>query len=87
MEVIINELERRLEVCENSIRDLEQHQTDYAVEQAKINTQLSNALVTLGEIKFAIEQIKEKPAKRWDSIVATIISVVVTAFVTYLLTR
>lgn len=83
----ITEIERRVESCEKSIRSLEQRQTDYAVEQAKINTQLSNALVTLGEIKSSIEQIKEKPAKRWDSIVATVISVVVTAFVTYLITK
>lgn len=33
-----------------------------------------------------VEEIKEKPAKRWDSVINLIITSVVTAIVTYILT-
>ena len=34
-----------------------------------------------------VEEIKEKPAKRWDSVVGIFITAVATAIVTFLLTR
>lgn len=34
-----------------------------------------------------MESIKSKPAKRWDSVVSLVITAVVTAFITYALTR
>ena len=34
-----------------------------------------------------LEEIKEKPGKRWDSVVATAITVIVTALITYALTK
>lgn len=34
-----------------------------------------------------VEEIKEKPAKRWDSVVGIFITTVATAIVTFLLTR
>lgn len=37
-------------------------------------------------VKADVDEIKAKPAKRWDSAVGTIIAVVITAIVTYFLT-
>ena len=34
-----------------------------------------------------VEEIKEKPAKRWDSVVSVFITAVATAIITFLLTR
>lgn len=38
-------------------------------------------------IRTDIDEIKAKPAKRWDSAVSTILAVILTACVTYFLTK
>lgn len=40
----------------------------------------------VGEVKADVDEIKAKPAKRWDSAVWLVISVVLTALITYALT-
>jgi len=40
----------------------------------------------VGEVKADVDEIKSKPAKRWDSAVWLVISVVLTALITYALT-
>lgn len=37
-------------------------------------------------LKTDVDEIKAKPAKRWDNVVGIVISVVITALVTYVLT-
>lgn len=39
------------------------------------------------DLSSDMESIKSKPAKRWDSVVSLVITAVVTAFITYALTR
>jgi len=39
------------------------------------------------EIKASIEDLKNKPAKRWENVVSTVITVAVTMGLTYLLTK
>lgn len=41
----------------------------------------------VGEIKEAVQEIKEKPGKRWDGVVDKVVFTVVGAVVTYLLLR
>ena len=41
----------------------------------------------VGEIKEAVQEIKEKPGKRWDGVVDKVIFTIVGAVVTYLLLR
>lgn len=41
----------------------------------------------VGNIREDIDEIKQKPAKRWDSVVTTILTIVITACATYFLTR
>ena len=41
----------------------------------------------VGEIKEAVQEIKEKPVKRWDGLVEKIIFTVVGAIVAYVLVR
>lgn len=51
-----------------------------ALEQKSTNKKLDKMTVE-------VEEIKEKPAKRWDSVVSVIITAIVTAVITYLLTQ
>lgn len=39
------------------------------------------------EVKGDVKEMKAKPAKRWESLVGTVIAVIVTAVVTFLLTQ
>lgn len=41
----------------------------------------------MDKLTHEVEEIKEKPAKRWDSVTTVIITAVVTAVVTYILTQ
>ena len=45
---------------------------------------LSSSVAT---VKKDVDELKEKPAKRWESVVTVIITVIVTATITYLLTH
>ena len=41
----------------------------------------------MDKLTHEVEEIKEKPAKRWDSVTTVIITAVVTAVITYILTQ
>ena len=41
----------------------------------------------LDAVKKDVDELKAKPAKRWDGVVSTMITVLLTAGITYLLTR
>jgi SMC interacting uncharacterized protein involved in chromosome segregation len=45
---------------------------------------LSSSVAT---VKKDVDELKEKPAKRWESVVTVIITAIVTATITYLLTH
>ena len=51
-----------------------------ALEQKSTKEKLDN-------LSEDVEEIKNKPAKRWDSIVTVIITAIATAIVTYFLTK
>lgn len=56
-----------------------------AVAQGKSDTVQAQILTTLARIETDIATIKEKPSKRWDSIIAAIIASVVAFIVGYAL--
>ena len=82
---VIADIERRLESCENNIKEVQEKQNNVEVEQARINTKLDNILVTQGEIKSAVEALKSRPAQWWDKLIAGIIGALAAALITYLL--
>lgn len=86
-ESIIEELKR------DADRNSDQHREFYNKfnEQStaiKISEErYTNLLSCLNEIKVAVNELKEKPAKRWDSVVMTIISCLVTGVIAFFLAR
>ena len=49
-------------------------------------TAIENIGKKVDRVSTDLEEIKERPAKRWDSVVSVIITALATAFVTYILT-
>lgn len=93
-ETLIEELKRDAE------RNSEQHREFYnkfnaqATAIAISEERYTNLLSTMNrleesvnKISASLDEIKQKPAKRWDSTVATIISCIVTAIVVFMLSK
>lgn len=68
---------------EDSRRNQETHKEFFARfekfgnEHARIDAQYANIMTTLCKLEAAIEELKSKPAKRWDSVIAAAITGVV----------
>ena len=70
----------KLEKGQEEFRDLVKAVNDMVVEQKNIRNDLT-------EMKSDVKQIKEKPAKRWDSAVDKILMIILAAVVTYMLSQ
>ena len=83
-------LEHRLTEAETRIAILEKQQADYG-ELVKAVTKLAEREKVVEsdvkEIKNEVKNINSRPAKRWELIVTTVITVVVTALLTYFLSK
>ena len=71
----------RLDKMEERQDNLEQLTSAFT----KMETEQSYIKKDVGEIKADVKTLAEKPAKRWDSIIERVITVVVGAVVGYLL--
>lgn len=80
----------QIKTCFNRIGDLGV-MTDNIQKLAMSVELMAHEQKNLGEkvdgLSEDLEEIKEKPGKRWDSVVLTVITVMVTAVVTYFLTK
>lgn len=70
----------KLEKGQEEFRDLVKAVNGMVVEQKNIRNDLT-------EMKSDVKQIKEKPAKRWDSAVDKILMIILAAVVTYMLSQ
>lgn len=81
------------ELKRDSQRNSEQHREFYKrfndVEKAQaISDERYNQILTLvTKIDASVDELKEKPGKKWDSMVIKIIGYVVTAVLAYLLAK
>lgn len=66
------------------------HATSIAISEERYNnllTVISEVKTSVEELNKSIKEINDKPGKRWESIVTTIISCIVTGVVVYMLAR
>ena len=70
----------KLEKGQEEFRDLVSAVNGMVVEQKNIRNDLT-------EMKSDVKQIKEKPAKRWDSAIDKILTLIITGVVVYILTQ
>ena len=80
----------QLKTCFNQIGEAKSvaesvHKLATAVEILVREQKTTNAKVD--KLSGEIEEIKEKPAKRWDNATTVVITVIVTAVVTFMLTQ
>ena len=81
-EICINE-ERIKRLEDDSIRNTETHRKFYdQLEQCRTNDAVTGEryqtiLTTMAEMKSDIAEMKGKPAKRWDSVITSLISGIV----------
>lgn len=74
---------RRLEVMENRVDKLIDMQASLAVMQAGIDS-ISGAVKRIGE---EVDALKSEPANKWNKAVWIVFTVIITAAVTYFLSR
>ena len=70
----------KLEKGQEEFRDLVSAVNGMVVEQKNIRNDLT-------EMKSDVKQIKEKPAKRWDSAIDKILTLIISAVVLYILAQ
>jgi len=83
------ELEERLAAINE--KNTETHREMYdrlrklEIDQAETKTQYGHIMETLVAIKSDVTELKSKPAKRWESVIAAIIAAVVGGLATFAL--
>lgn len=70
-----------------SISGLTETVQKLAVSVERLTLTLKGTEEKVTDIKSDIDEIKEKPGKRWESMVTTILTIIITACATYFLTK
>lgn len=87
MEVKMQEISDRTKSNTRRIEKIEEHlekQDELIKSVAVMAEKQSEMESSLGEIKTDIKQIKDKPSKRWDSIVEKVLLCIVAGLVGYI---
>ena len=71
----------------NDMKKLTESVYDLAASVKLLTSAQKTTEQKVDDLSDDMESIKSKPAKRWDSVVSLVITAVVTAFITYALTR
>ena len=84
-ETTLTEIERRISVCEQNIKELSEKLITTDNNLVATTTTLNSVLTTLGELKGAVESLKARPATFWDKLIYTVIGALAAAVITYLI--
>ena len=86
-EVTLPELTRRVEAVEENVKELygKTNKTDHDL--VAVTTTMNSIMETLGELKAAIESLKNRPATLWDKLIAALIGAAASGFIVYLTGR
>lgn len=71
---------KKLEDGQRDIRDLTKSVSEMVSEQKHMNIELT-------EVRTDVKQIKEKPAKKWDSVTDKILMLIIAAIVAWMLNQ
>lgn len=71
-------IEMQLKRHENRLDDLTQQIHLCQVNNATVNAEIKQVLQGITELKDSVSELKEKPVKKWDTVVTTIITSLVT---------
>lgn len=87
LEAEIKSLKRRVEVLEEEYVALSNEVNAIDKTQSVVTSKLNTVIETLGKLQQAIDDLKDRPSKRWETIVSALIGAAVTAFIAFILGR
>ena len=79
----MDEVNRRLDLAEENIRELFREVKAVEVTQGKMGVTLDNLNLTLRELTQAVSGLQARPAGWWDRIIQALITAAVAAAVAY----
>lgn len=77
----IEMIEIQLQRHEKSIEELSAQIHLCQLNDATVNVEIKQVLQGISELKQSVLELKEKPAKRWDSVITTIVTSIVSGVV------
>ena len=70
----------KLETLNDALKQIE-------LKMVEISSRLSQQERTMQNVEQSLNELKEKPGKKWDGLVKEVLKVVITIIVTYLFTK
>lgn len=67
----------RLKQCEDSIKELYARQTATEIASGRFEEKLNSIKSTLDMLVTKVNELAAKPAKRWESVVGTVIAAII----------
>jgi|GEM_PF-5217701 len=80
-------IEEDIKTLQNSDKDNNKNMSDMKQSHAETKIYVTQIFESLKDIKITLAAVTEKPAKRWEQVISTILTVAVTVAVTYFFTR
>lgn len=77
----IEMIEIQLQRHEKSIEELSAQIHLCQLNDATVNVEIKQVLQGISELKASVLELKDKPAKRWDSVITTIVTSIVSGVV------
>ena len=87
LETEIKNLKRRVEVLEKEYTTLDKEVDDIDTTPGVVTSKLNTVIETLGKLQQAIDDLKDRPSKRWETIVSALIGAAMTAFIAFIFGR
>ncbi len=84
-EISIIEIEHRLIKAEESINELYAKYNGVDKNLVAVTTTLNNLLALVGELKEAVEGLKNRPTAMWDKFIFALLGAGVSAVITYII--
>lgn len=90
VQITLTNLEAKFEAALSTINDLKKLSESVSKLATSVEIQtikLSNHDESIKRLKDDVQELKMKPAKKWDTVMGIAITVVATAIITYILAR
>ena len=87
LEAEIKSIKRRDEVLEKEYTTLDKEVDDIDKTQSVVTSKLNTVIENLGKLQQAIDDLRDRPSKRWETIVSALIGAAVTAFIAFIFGR
>lgn len=81
------QLESQIEQNKKDIAELDKRTTNQNILQARMEIKLDNVINALEKFEKSINELIQAPAQRWNSLVSTVIGVIISGVVGFAISR